>query len=62
VSDHEKPNQTGARDRVEERGVVSDVVVPIVQNVVGGAVGGATGAWVANKLGNPNQSPPKKDD
>jgi hypothetical protein len=49
--------------RVEERGVVSDVVMPIAQNVVGGAVGGATGAWVANKLGGSSQLPqPKTDD
>lgn len=62
MSDHEKSKQPGRPGRVEQRGVVSDVVVPIAQNVVGGAVGGATAAWVANKLGGANQPPPKKDD
>jgi hypothetical protein len=60
VSDHEKPKQPRP-GRVEERGVVSDVVVPIVQSLVGGAVGGATGAAVTKKLGGQSQPPPKDD-
>ena len=47
-------------DRVEQRGVVSEVVVPIAQSVVSGAAGAA----VANKLGGQKQPPPppKNDD
>jgi hypothetical protein len=46
-------------DQAEQRGLVTDVVVPIAQSVVSGAAG----AVVGNKLGGKKQPPPPtKDD
>lgn len=50
----EKPSG-GSRDvQIEERGVVTDVIVPLAQAGVAGAVG----AVVNNHLNKPNDPPP----
>lgn len=53
----DRKENAGRQDKLargqEQRGLVTDVIVPIAQ----GAAGGATGAWVTGKIGEGKKPP-----
>jgi hypothetical protein len=51
--------QTKTPEKIEEHGIVTDVVVPIVQTGVGGAVAGAANAIVSNAINKPKDEKDK---
>jgi hypothetical protein len=60
MSDDQHEQRAGQAQRnTEQRGVVTDVVIPIAQNAVDAAVAAGVGAYVAAKVAKPKGDAPK---